>query len=745
MYLSEQSAAHSLHTTAGENLVLQSVNVDVTFHNLLCKTILKQVYRNLEEKPIEAVYTFPLASKAALLGLKVTIGDRELQGTVIEKGSAEERYEEAITDGDTAIMLELLEPGLYTMNIGNILAGEEVSVAITYAELYSWQGDILRFHLPTTISPRYGNPESAGLQPHQVPEYDLLTENRFQLKITISGSLANAEIECPSHKVSVARSNNGSVVTLATGEACMDRDFILNIHSCTVAKDAVVVDRDLDGGFVALASFAPRLPLPDKIPPKSVKIVVDCSGSMGGDSIAQARQAINDILNQLRPEDFFNLIAFGSTCKTYSSQQLRANKENITKVKRLLRSLDADMGGTEMNQALQAAIQIPGPPILHDILLITDGEIWNSEELISTAKKSGHRVFTIGVGSSVSEGFVRQLARETGGACELVTLNENMAGKIVRHFNRIYLPKATDITVRWPFAPNKNIPDNIGPVYDGDTLHVFACFAEKPQGPVMLEMTLADGRTSSQTAIPDNQESAIPVDDLSNTLARMAMYRSLADEDEKVAAELAVRYQLISPHTNYLVVDMRDGKESGHDLPLLRKVRQTVAAGWGGTGSVCLEEYDFPMFCRRKLDEPQESYIIAPNLEQHMGKQKATPASFIKSCNRLHTKLRQTLKIESYDDLADCGLPNRIIDAVKSIAKQKAPLASEKLIVLSFLLALTRSSVGGEFSRKTMRAINKAKKALLLYEQLNKQMTQAFAGISKDDWGPDYPLEQEDN
>ncbi|MEA3333492.1 MAG: VWA domain-containing protein, partial [Pseudomonadota bacterium] len=128
--------------------------------------------------------------------------------------------------------------------------------------------------------------------------------------------------------------------------------------------------------------------------------MVDCSGSMTGDSITQARQAINDILNQLRPEDYFNLIAFGGTCKIFSDRQIRADKKNITKVKRLLRSLDADMGGTEIDKALQATIHIPGPQIPHDILLITDGEVWETEKIISTAKKSGHRVFTVGVGSS---------------------------------------------------------------------------------------------------------------------------------------------------------------------------------------------------------------------------------------------------------------------------------------------------------------------------------------------------------
>lgn len=757
MYIPEQFASQGLRTSAGENVALQSVNINAAFTNLFCETTTTQVYRNLEKKPIEAVYTFPLASGAVLLGLKVAIGGRELKGVVTEKPSAEEKYEEAITDGNAVVMLEQLEPGLYSMNVGNILADEEARVTIIYTELYCWQRDTLRFHLPTTIAPRFGNPESAGLEPHQTPEYDLLTENRFQLKLTFSGLLADAAMDSPSHQIAISKSGNAATVTLATGNACMDRDFILNIRTDQVDKDAVLLDRDCNGGFVALASFAPRFPIADKTPPKSIKILVDCSGSMGGDSIAQARQAINDILSMLRPVDFFNLIAFGSTCKTCFKQQAQASKANITKVKRLLRSLDADMGGTEIHRALQATVQIPGPPVPQDILLITDGEVYKDSKIINTAKQSGHRIFTVGVGSSVSESFVLQLAKETGGACELVSPNENMAERITRHFKRIYLTQA-DIAICWPVEPVKTIPRDIGPVYDGDTLHAFACFDKQISGPVILEMTLADGRTFSQAAVLENGKNLMSGNDLPGPIARMAIHRSLTDEDEKAAKGLAVKYQLVSPYTNYIVVDVRAEDKKGQDLPTLRKAPQMLAAGWGGMGRVypgglvqkdveCRRDYisfsEPPMFSRsRRKSESYACYSVISETEvKRRLRQRNAPTRFISGCNCLHTQwLRPTLKIKSFDDLLACDLPGQILEALKTIAGQYDPEATEELIVLAFLYALTRLDISGKFSFNTRQAIRKAKKALRPSEQLVVAMVEAFAGISEDDWGPSYPL-----
>ena len=646
-------------------------------------------------------------------------------------------------------MVEQVQPGLYTMNVGNILAGEEVRISIRFSELYTWQGNNLRFHLPTTIAPRYGDPERAGLQPHQIPEYDLLANNRFHLKLTLSGVLAKARLDCPSHQIAVAESQNATMVTLATGEASMDRDFILNIVLAETVQDTVLIDRDYEGGFVALASFVPKLQVPESIPPKSIKIVIDCSGSVNGDSIAQAREAVSEILSQLRPEDFFNILAFGSSSITYFDRQVLATKDNITKVRRLLRSLEANMGGTEMEQALQAAVQIPGPSIPQDILLITDGEVWQSEEIIGMIRKSEHRVFTVGVGSAVSEGFVRQLAETTGGACELVVPNEQMKDKIVRHFRRMYLPRADKVVLRWPQEPIQVIPRTIGPVYDGDTVHVFARFSEKPKGPVILAVTLADDSTLEQIVNQDDVESTMVSDDLSGPgpLTRMAIGQTLNELDPTEATALAVHYQLISRRTNYLVVDVcAEGKLDQH-LPVLRKVPQMMAAGWGGTGTIVLRSPQASAL----VDSVSEydsgiRYSRAPSPEQlYRWRQQTAPSSFIYKCNRRHTRwLRPVLAVTSYDDLDACELPERILDAITSIAKQVIPEPLEQDVVLAFLHALLQSPAGGIFDRTTKRTIKKWIKKSGVDAHLLELMRAAFAEISEEDWGPNYPLIEDD-
>jgi Ca-activated chloride channel family protein len=152
MYMPERPV-YGLSTLHGESLVLQSVTVDVVFNNLLCETAITQTYGNQEQDPIEAVYTFPLTTQAVLLDTEVRIGERTLRGHVVKNAVAEEQYEEAIAQGDAAIMLEQVQTGLYTMNVGNILAGEQVVVTIKTAELHTWNEKTLRFFCRPLLLP----------------------------------------------------------------------------------------------------------------------------------------------------------------------------------------------------------------------------------------------------------------------------------------------------------------------------------------------------------------------------------------------------------------------------------------------------------------------------------------------------------------------------------------------------------------------------------------------------------------
>lgn len=562
--------------------ILEAVHIKAGLTDLFCEMEVTQIFRNAGNSNIEAVYTFPLPHGAVLLDLVVTVGGRELRGTVLPKAEAGEQYEQSLADGDGAIMLEKVDDGIYTINIGNLLPGESARLAYRYGHLLDWRQGVVKLRIPTTIAPRYGDPVTAGYQPHQVPETEILADNRYSLHITVTGLLASAEVDCPSHEIAVRHDAGQTEIGFQAQEAFMDRDFILNFRKDAEVCAGRVVPDPVSNGHIALASFCPQFP-GGEIPAVCIKIVVDCSGSMAGDSITQARSGMLRVLESLREADTFNVIRFGSTARAYFPSCVPARGRNLRNALAKLESLDADMGGTEMGGALDLAYGMEDSgnrPAM--VLLITDGAISGHKEVMQHAMQSGHRVFTVGVGSAVAEEFVRSIAENTGGACELVSPNEGMADAIYRQFRRMLQQRVAHARVEWPAKPEWVSPANLGAVYGGETRHLFASFAAPPQGAASLILELPDGNTVIQQ-IGLTQSGAA-----SDAMPRIAISERIKELEQKypeLTAKLALDYRLVTGQTNYLILDQREEGRKAQDLPRLARVSQMLAAGWGGTGS----------------------------------------------------------------------------------------------------------------------------------------------------------------
>jgi Ca-activated chloride channel family protein len=564
----------------GERIALSDVTVSATLRDLLGEVTVRQTYRNDEDVNIEAVYTFPLPLDAVLLDLRVEIGARTLTGVVVEKKAAEKTYEAAIAAGDAAVMLEAIEPGLYTMNVGNLLPGETAAITFVYAIVYRWAGDTLRVLLPTTIAPRYGASPHA---PHQVPESSLVVENQFSVQVDVFGSLRQAQFECPSHAVTLASSPEKAVITLEQAHAVMDRDFILTVRAPHAAHSFAISGADGEGA-AAIASFKPLFPGLRQPRALELAIVIDCSGSMQGDSIAQARQALAGILDALQPRDRMTIVAFGNTTKLLSDRLLPCTPTNLQEARQFAAALAADMGGTEIGPALKAAYAAASGSESGDVFLVTDGEVSSWQAVVEEAKRSGRRVFTVGVGSAVSEAFVRGLAAATGGGCELVSPREGMADRVIRHFERMRAPRAKRIAVHWPEGARDVAPAAFGAVFEGDTVTASAQF-DRPQfsGHVTLEIETDGGDAFRHELLLMPPPEPM---DRTSTVARLAASARLKEADPVAGLKQALHYRLVSPWTNWLVVAARPDGERALEIPALRKVPQTMAAGWSGVGAV---------------------------------------------------------------------------------------------------------------------------------------------------------------
>lgn len=583
-------AACLINRTSNQPVPLSEVALALNVRELCVEVHMTQRYRNREAVNIEAVYTFPVPPAAVLLGFTVVMGERRLNGVVRERKVASQRYESALDAGDSAVLLEQVEPGLYTLNLGNLLAGEEASIEIRYAQVLRWAGEHLRISLPTTIAPRFGQWRH---QPHQEPSSSLQVENHFSLTGSIEGQLAEADIDCPSHRLRFSFRDQRLLLTLRTDQAVMDRDLVLNLRTPRACKSFTHVDSDVQG-MTALASFQPEFG-PPKGRPLRLAIVVDSSGSMAGVSIRQARQALLAALDSLTPDDAISCIAFGTEVRPMRPDMVKVSPARLAEARQFVDQLDGRLGGTEMGKALAAAIEQLGESGARDIFLITDGQVNNEQDIIRRIQgQAGLRVFSVGVGSAVSEGLLRSLAAATAGAVELVAPGEGMAERVLRHFQRLRAERAVKVAVQWPEGAEDAFLETADAVFSSDTLLASARFpGGLPEG-ASVNLSIETERGEHYCQELPLTPPAPGIDGLSvaagpSTTARLAAAQRLtllaAEGAEESATALALRYQLMSPYTSYLVVLERAEGTEAISLPALRHVPQTMAAGWGGTGS----------------------------------------------------------------------------------------------------------------------------------------------------------------
>jgi Ca-activated chloride channel family protein len=584
-----------LESDTGERIALKSVHIEGRVDGLMLGTKIRQHYRNDSGKDLEVVYTFPLAWGATLLGLNVEIAGQRLQATVLEKAMAHEQYEQAIDQGDTPVMVEASSPGLYTANLGNLRDQDTLVVELEYAQLLRFEQGQLRVCLPTVIAPRYGDAhQGGGLATHETAAVDPLAEYPFTLCMDVLGPLARADIRCASHPVTTVVTEQGVSVRLTQG-GMLDRDFVLLLGGLSTSSFAVSVP---DGqAHVVLASFCPVLPQ-RPAEPLLMKVLVDCSGSMQGDSMRAAQAALQRIVPELQPQDFIAYSRFGSKVCHDLKRLSACTPATLEQVSRAISQTSADLGGTELSAALlstfrdipmpEAMLQTPG------VLLITDGDVWDVDSVVRASVASGQRIFAIGVGSAPAESLLRDLADKTGGACELVSPQEDISAAIVRMFRRMRGAQTAQLRVDWGQTPlwQSPLPRQL---YGEETVHLFARLAQAPHQPPRLTWETEGKDHHTRPEMLARQDAGKGEGSVLARFAAAVQMQGAATSEE--ALEIALRYQLISQQTNLFLVHVRSEEDKAGGLPVLHQVQQMHAAGHGGFGTASLSL--IPTLCRK--------------------------------------------------------------------------------------------------------------------------------------------------
>lgn len=572
---------------------LEGVRIDARLRGASVEVTVTQRYRNREKVPVEATYVFPLDEASAVCGFSALVGGARVVGEVREREAAFAAYDDAMHRGDGAFLLDQERPNVFTASVGNLRPGEEVELQLRYVALVPREGDAVRLAIPTTVSPRYvpddgpseiGQPDGERVNPEHWPEVP------YGLHLTVDvAEPALRRLESPSHPIRTTLREGGALVELAQDEVALDRDFVLRVESATATKPVARVARERDGRRVMMLTFLPQASASTQA--AEVLFVLDCSGSMQGDSIAQAKRALALSVRALHPGDTFNVVCFGSRWKALWKAARPFDDASLAQATRYLDAADADLGGTEIFDPLKALLEAPlAEERARRLVVLTDGQVSNEDEVIALAQRHAGkaRIFAFGIGAGASEYLVRGLSRASRGAAEMIFPGERIEPKVLRMLGRVRAPVLDDVRVDYHGMEVEQAPHRTPPAFTGDALTVFARIERGVASEV--ELCVGDARWS----VPIDLEHAEADGPIPTLWARECIRElelpepsgSAGERAEKAArarlVELGTRYGLLSSATSYVAIEQREEHDRSTAPAALRRIPVALTHGWGG-------------------------------------------------------------------------------------------------------------------------------------------------------------------
>ncbi|XP_036603075.1 von Willebrand factor A domain-containing protein 5A-like [Trichosurus vulpecula] len=624
-----------LLTCSKQPVPLKSISVAVSIREFVADVSATLDYKNEEANPVEAFFVFPMDEDSAVYSFQALVDGKSIVAEIQEKQQAQENYENAISQGQQAFLLEQDSSSgdIFSCSLGNLPPGQKTTVTLSYVQELSLEADrAVRFVLPAVLNPRYILQESA--------EADNITSRipRFpgtELPYTFS---VTANVSSP-HGIKKVKSNcrlsplqyleddrTVAQVSLAEGHQ-FDRDVEILVYYREVNIPSVSVELaqadakpgSLMGDPAVMVSFYPGIPKSRVESSGEFIFLIDRSGSMSSrmnradwysSRIDNAKVTLILLLKSLPLGCFFNIYGFGSSFESFFPESVEYTQKSMEEAVQRVKALKANLGGTEILKPLKDIYSKscrPGHP--RQLFIFTDGEVSDTWRVIAEVQRhsQNHRCFSFGIGEGASTSLIKGIARAAGGTAEFITGRHRMQSKALQSLKWALQPVVQDISLTWTLPPGLETtllspPPTV--IFRGLRLIVYAQLkgtnaSKEAAGEVCLHYTL-QGDTFKNTvtfSLEPKADDKLTIHRLAAKSLIQTLDGNLQDaaEEKKRVVDVSLQSGVVSSHTAYIAINKElnqpiVGPLTRRDIPLGSKLYMMIfpiprLRGGGGSPS----------------------------------------------------------------------------------------------------------------------------------------------------------------
>ncbi len=512
----------------------------------------------------EADYLYPLPEGAAFEGFSLYQGQEELRGEIMDAREARKIYEEIVRRRRDPALIELAGQGLLRARIFPIAPGETRKVTLRYTQLLSRAGDALNLRYEAGSRSASNCPGGGSAPPNRC----LPAPPPMEMEITVPLGDRFLDPFSPTHPLEVRREGEALLVS-TRGNLSGPFSLFFPLARKGIGLSLATHNPLGENGYFLL-SLSPGKG--DAAPePRDLNVVLDVSGSMSGEKIRQARQALLDLLETLSSRDRFRIVAFSNAVRPFSLDWQWATAGALSEAREWVAGLEAD-GGTNMSGALAEALRLPSPQDrLPVTVFLTDGLPTVGETSVDAIsqmvleKRGRIRIFSFGVGHDVNTTLLDRMSQEGRGSTNYVAPGESVERALSLLAAKIRYPVLTDLVLAGsPVRLLEIYPVEIPDVFAGEELTLFGRY-EEPKGEDASGSLTVEGQRGGELQ-SFSLDARFPAREPANAfLPRLWASRKLGFLTRRVWTEgetpelveeirkLALRYGLPSPFTSYLV------------------------------------------------------------------------------------------------------------------------------------------------------------------------------------------------
>jgi Ca-activated chloride channel family protein len=593
-------------------LPLQHTQVEIEVSGFVAQATVVQHYHNPYEKPIEAVYTFPLPSDAAVNDMEMKIGERTIKGLIKRREEARDIYERAKKRGQRASLLEQERPNIFTQSVANIMPGDNITITLRYVNILQYAEGHYELVFPMVVGPRYipgdvaTGQSGTGWSPDtdQVPDASRITPpvlkpgersgHDISLAVQLDAGIPVKEVNSPSHVVDIKDIDPSQrTVKLHPADSIPNKDFILRYQVAGQAPEfATLAHHDERGGFFTLIVQPQKLVTDEQAFPRELIFIVDTSGSMYGYPLDKSKEAMKKLIQGMRPLDMFNVVRFAGDTGTLWNKPRPYTPTHASEALRYIESFQGS-GGTEMQKGILEALAQPASEgYLRIAFLLTDGYIGDEFRIFQTIEKEkrGARVFSLGVGSSVNRYLLDRVAELGRGEAFYVRQDENSDPVIEKFFQRVDRPVLAHLEIDWgKLDVTELYPAKVPDLWAGQPIRIHGRYQRGGEETIVIRGQMI--KRPFEQRLPVQFPQSAPaheaiatvwarekVHELMNRMVREGQTKQLIEQ----VTQLGLTYHLMTQWTSLVAVEEKVVNQAGEIETVVQPVEMPEGVSYEG-------------------------------------------------------------------------------------------------------------------------------------------------------------------